>query len=1032
MYCCLTHKVMNLKIINHTVKLLAVMYSMVISLELTAQAPIISFEHFTSEHGLSGPVTHITQDNYGFLWLGTTDGLNRFDGVHFIVYRNIPGDTQSLTNNIINDLKVDDQGRVWAATNGGLCYYDYADDAFHRIHFDETLESIDQHRVHAITFGQEGTVWFATKTLLHTWKNNTSSLVYHFPDAENFTIKYLHTDDYNRIWCGSNNGVYVYHPESKMVLHDLVSTPFTIKNNLKITLHPIIPFRHDTLFTGSWYGGLQKLYISDTSIISIPIEDPAESDPRKYIIKGIAEGLPDQWWIGSYGNGLARYDARTNKYTNHFHHDPSNPKSLSDDYISDIFKDNAGIIWIGTSKGLDKYDPLTQQFVSVPLPVPKEQFSVYRIASHIADDPQDPDMLWICVSGVGLYHYNTQTGDFKLYTHHTGKESHLPDDNVYVIYFDGSGMGWLGCRSGLFQFDPVTKKATPFQLTSNPNLKGIHTIFEDGNKNIWLASHSTGIHKINRSTNQVTSFTYNPQGPTSLPDNRIFCMMQDSYGKIWVGTQNRGMCSYDPSSGKFEYFLHEQNNSSSIPDNGVYDLYQDAQHRMWIATENGFAYMDMATKQIHNFSTKDGLCNNSVFSITPDENNLLWLATNNGLSHFDPVTKTFRNYYTNDGLPMNRIDGDVFMSEDHTMYFGTTSMLSYCRPQMIKRNKRVPPVIITDYSVLGKKVPVMRQNETLKTIHLQPRENMITFNFATLNFTNSFLNQYAYKLEGFDEDWIYAGHIQSATYTNLDGGSYVFMVRGANNDGVWNETGTCAYLVVHPPFWRTWWFYALCTLAVAGFLYYFYRLRINQLMRLQSIRTRIARDLHDDIGSTLSSINMISSMAHNQPSARQAPEIFSTISSASHQAMELMSDIVWSINPKNDRMEMIITRMRQYASEILEAARIEFTLTVDEQMHDIFMPLDKRKDFYLIFKEAVNNLAKYSKAKQAHIHLSMDHHSIHLHISDDGVGFNVQTLSQGNGLKNMQARAQQLKGKLNITSTPSVGTEIDLVFPVSP
>jgi two-component sensor histidine kinase len=348
-------------------------------------------------------------------------------------------------------------------------------------------------------------------------------------------------------------------------------------------------------------------------------------------------------------------------------------------------------------------------------------------------------------------------------------------------------------------------------------------------------------------------------------------------------------------------------------------------------------------------------------------------------------------------------------------------------------NRTVPPIVITDYSILGKKAAVMRQEEMLNPIHLGPRENMITFNFAALNFSNAFLNQYAYKLEGFDEDWIYCGHNQTATYTNLNGGSYVFRVKGANNDGVWNETGTSVSLVIHPPFWRTWWFYLLCVITVGCILYTVYRIRINQLLKMQAIRARIARDLHDDIGSTLSSINMLSSMAdQSRASEPKSKELFHIIAAASGQAMDMMSDIVWSINPENDRMERSFIRMRQYASEMLEAAGIAFTLEMNAEDNNVILPLEIRKDFFLIFKEAINNLAKYSKADTAVIRLLVRDDALQLIIQDNGVGFDTAKISPGNGLKNMHTRARQMHGMLNIISGDAIGTRLELAIPLSP
>ncbi|HLF63916.1 MAG TPA: two-component regulator propeller domain-containing protein [Saprospiraceae bacterium] len=996
-----------------------------------AQHAQIAFEHYTTEQGLSAPVTHIVQDKSGFLWFGSTDGLNRFDGKNFIVYRNIPGDTTTLPNNIINSLHVDNRGRVWVATNGGLSYYDYADDQFHPITYDVTLEKLDQHRAHAVCGGQDSSIWFATKTILHQWKDAYPIISIQLPPVEDLTIKYLYVDSENRIYAGTNAGLYVYIQENGKFLHGSITSSFSVQKNLMVTVHPIIPYQHDTLMIGSWYAGLQKVFIAGDSIIHRPYSDMIETDPRRHIVSGIAPGTGSQWWIGTFGNGISWFDVHTNQFIDHFHHDPANSQSLGGDYVNDIFTDDADIVWIGTTEGLDKFDPLTQQFKSISIPVPPNQFAVYRLANTIVEDMHDPDFLWLCVSGVGLFHYHTSTQDFDLYQ--LDSDSAELANNLYSFYYDQQGRAWVGARSGVFLFDTQNRKfkAPPFK--DNQNVYGVHDILQDQHGHFWFATNFNGISKYDEKEGTLVAYTQNANDPLSIPDNKIFCTLQASDGKIWVGTQNRGLFSLDPETHAFAFFEHDKSEPNSIPDNGVFDLYEDTHQHLWIATENGFADMDLSTYRITTYTTIDGLCNNTVLSITPDHRDHLWLATNNGLSYFDPSTRKFRNFYTNDGLPANRIDGEVFFSSDSTLYFGTTGMLSFCKPEDMKLNTRIPPVVITDFSILGKKVPVMRNAEGLEPIHLSYKENMITFSFAALNFSNAFLNQYAYKLDGFDPAWIYCGNEQSATYTNLNGGMYTFHVKGANNDGTWNEEGTSVVLYVYPPFWKTWWFFTFCIVSLAGILYALYRLRINQLMRLQHIRTRIARDLHDDIGSTLSSINMISSMAdRRKETGKKSAELFATISSASSQALELMQDIVWSINPKNDKIEMILIRMRQYASEILEAAEISFHIETDEESRHALLPLEIRKDFYLIFKEAVNNIAKYSNAQNAIIRMKLDRHVLYLTIKDNGKGFDPHRVVHGNGLKNMKARASQLHGELTITSSPNEGTTIQLHIPLTP
>jgi ligand-binding sensor domain-containing protein/signal transduction histidine kinase len=1002
-------------------------------MSLHAQQTSIAFERFTVADGLSSPVTNITQDHFGFLWLATRDGLNRFDGKNFVVYRNIAGDTTSLANNIINSLCVDHLGRVWAATNGGICYYDFEDDAFHSIDYPYHLERIDRHRVHAVTTDPHQHIWFATRTHIHQWQDGKLLMTLPLPDTNDLNIKYLYADPHDRIWIGMQSGIFVYRTVTGKLIYKKITTPFLESNRLVATVHPIIPYQRDTLLIGSWYGGVQKVWLENDQIQAIPFTDDSQSDARKHIIYGISPGPAGQYWIGSYGNGLSVLNTRTSTFTAHFHHDPSQARSLGNDYILDLFTDKSGILWIGHEAGLDKFDPFTQQFQSIPIPLAPGEFSVYRSPSSFLEDPVDPDQMWVTVSGAGIYKYHMTERTFNLIRHNPAQSQSLPDDQVVYLFKDRDGRHWVGYRSGVCVADDRLEKFSVPAIIKNKNIGGVHEILQARDGTFWWATFSKGIYHYDEVNQELTHYTNDPSNANSIPDNRVFCMLLDHQGFLWIGTQNRGLCRLDPQTGNFIFFEHDKKKSGTIPDNGIYDLHEDDQHHLWIATENGLAEMDLADFSIRTYTTQDGLCNSDIFSITPDHLGHYWLATNNGLSRFDPKTKKFKNYFINDGLPTNSLGGAAYCAANGQVFFGTSGMITYCDPEAMNSNRMKPPVVITDFRVFGRRLPVMREGADLAPIRLSYKQDMITFDFAALNFTNADLNQYAYRLEGYDDQWIYCGNRQSATFTNLDGGTYTFHVKAANSDGIWNETGAKARIIIKPPFWETWWFYVLSFCTVAGLLYIAYRFRIEQLMKLQQVRMRISRDLHDDIGSTLSSINMISSMANQKTKSEGKPnEWFQTISNASHQAMELMNDIVWSINPKNDRMEMILIRMRQYASEILEAAQIPFTLDMDESCRHLVLPIEKRKDFYLIFKEAINNLAKYSRATQADILVKYANRQLQLHIRDNGIGFDPEYLHHGNGIKNMKARSNQLGGQMHIHSTQGKGTQIELEIPVTP
>lgn len=990
----------------------------------------------------SDQISNIVQDKFGYLWIGTSDGLNRFDGKSFTVYRHAANDSNSLSNNIINALSADNSGKIWAATNDGLCYYNFSDDRFHSIDVRRgNHETLDRDRVHALVAGKNNVIWYATHTELHAFFPNGVIQTYTLPVDDRLDILTLAEDHSDRIWIGTNiSSVIVFDEKTRKcsVVH-VNRNPDKMNNNTEVDLAQIFENGQDSLWVGTWSAGLQLLTMKNDVAKLFPFTDRKEPDARKWIVLGMAQSnTPDQLWLATYGSGLALFDLKSGNFVNHIHHDPSDATSLCNDFCNCVFTDMSGTLWVGTNSGLDKYDPLMHQFAWVPIPDFAASSSIRKEADDVIENLADAShqTIWISVSGTGLFLYNRKTGEFKLFHHIDGDDHSLLSDNVNVLFNDVGGKLWVGTHDGVCMYDAKKNDFEKISINSSSSFTptSISGFLEDKNQRIWISTYSSGIFCYMPSSRQLISFHHVEDHSQSLPDDHVFCMLEDHAGRIWAGTQNLGLCRLDESTGNWKYYHHQEGNNQSLPTDYIYSLLEDGKHQLWIATENGLAVMNLNDETIHNYSTTDGLCNNDIFSFHFDRRHHLWLATNNGLSDFDPQTKTFKNYFTADGLQTNHIGGAFSIMHDGTIYFGTPGGMSYFNPEALKTNHRIPQVVITTFNIFDRPVSLARHETQLLPIRLSYQQNMIGFNFAALNFTNANSNHYAYRLDGFDQNWIDCGNRTSATYTNLNGGDYVFRVKAANNDGVWNETGASVILHISNPFWKTGWFYTLITIAIASVLYAIYRVRINQILKLQQIRTRIARDLHDDIGSTLSSISMMSQLGTKTSPADQekSKALFATISKASRQAMDLMSDIVWSVNPKNDRMENIIIRMREYASEILDAAKIDFRLESDAPLHRIQLSMDKRKDFFLIFKEAVNNLAKYSGADHVVFRLSADSRHLAMQISDDGKGFDVSQKFSGNGIKNMQARAALSDGDLTIQSSHGKGTTILLRMPFIP
>jgi signal transduction histidine kinase len=419
-----------------------------------------------------------------------------------------------------------------------------------------------------------------------------------------------------------------------------------------------------------------------------------------------------------------------------------------------------------------------------------------------------------------------------------------------------------------------------------------------------------------------------------------------------------------------------------------------------------------------------------------DAQGSLWVSTNKGIARFIPRTGQFHTFDVRDGLVQNEFNaGACHQGRSGRFYFGGVSGLVVFRPGEVRTNTVPSPVVLTDFRKLNQTVALDSTITERRVIRLKPRDYLFILEFAALNFRRPDQNRYKYRLENNDPTWIDAGNRREAYYTNLDPGTYTLRVRATNNDGIVSQLAMPLTIVVEPPWYQTWWFRVLGSWGVFGVLFFAYRVRVRQLLAMERVRHGIARDLHDDMGSTLSSISILSQLArdhqqHQRP--EQANRLLEQIGDSSRRMLDAMDDIVWAINPAHDSLDDVTARMRRFASEILESRGIDFTFRVAPSVQGLRLDMQARREFFLLFKEAVNNLAKYAQAGQAAITLSYQRHQLILTVKDDGVGFDPKAPAQGggNGMANMQARAAALKGKLSIQTAPGQGTRLELSLPL--
>ncbi|HRH59969.1 MAG TPA: triple tyrosine motif-containing protein, partial [Chitinophagaceae bacterium] len=625
-----------------------------------------------------------------------------------------------------------------------------------------------------------------------------------------------------------------------------------------------------------------------------------------------------------------------------------------------------------------------------------------------------------------------------------GFNSAVQDANgIYWMYAWVKEIGGLK----LISYNPKLGVEKSWSLQGSNSEFARPLVYNDAKDRLWIFSNmSSGkemIYQINKQTGKpVATYTISVD-PIYNGGTFFMQLWQDAREVFWLAAAN-GLYRFNPSKNEWRHWQHKDDDSSSISADWIYSVCPDPaepQHYLWLGTNgNGFDKFDMLKeKTVEHYSIADGLPNNVVYGILPDKAGNLWMSTNKGLSCFTPATKEFRNFSAEDGLLGDEFNHFDYMKlKNGDLLFGGVDGFTTFNPAAILQKQKQAPIVFTGLSISNKPVEWKKDSTIItspigyaQTITLHPGQNMFTISFASLEFRSNKKKFYKYKLDGFDEDWTTPTNKNEATYTNLSPGTYIFHVTGTNSDGVWNEKGISITVLVLPAWYQTYWFMAAVIILVAAGLYMLYRYRLQQVLKMVKLRNRIASDLHDEIGSTLSSISLYGAAAKKMVTGNEAANsILSKINVNTTAMMEAMSDIVWAINTRNDGLDNLANRMRNFAVQISEAKNIELHFTENEDLPAMPLDMVARKNMYLIFKEAVNNAVKYSGCKNLWISFLSEPNILKLTIKDDGKGFAKQEISAqvsgGNGMINMKNRAQEIRGELFIHSEDGKGTEVIL------
>jgi ligand-binding sensor domain-containing protein/signal transduction histidine kinase len=1015
----------------------------------------LRFAHLTTNDGLSQSyVNAILQDRRGFMWFGTRDGLNRYDGNDFVVYKHNPNNPDSLSANFVEDLIQDDQGYLWVATfSGGVDKFDPKTQRFIQYRHDPSKpNSIGSDWVESVARDSRGDLWFGTgDSGLDRFDPSTGTFTHYLDDSDGRflgEITDVIADSRGNIWFVGERGLFHLNPQTGQITRPSAS----------------IGLAADCVYEDN-VGNLWMLAYSPS--VGLVKYDRKAERVTKYPVSAGAVGVANSklladgqkgFWVPS-NQGLYYFDRRTERFTYRFQNDETNPNSLNDNTVVSIYQDTGGLLWVGTENG-------------------------------------------------GLNLLDLRQERFGYRGHHSGDPNSLSLGEVTAVYEEPNGILWLGFYPrALDRLDLKTGQVThylPDPENKNALGKGrdVNGIYQDAHGYLWLSGWEAGLDRFDERTGQFKHYRHNPDDPNSLLTNYVFRIYGDRSGQLWVG-QNDGISRLDPVTGQFTNYGPDPKNRTSygnwavaiyqdrsgtlwfgrgggvlsrfddktktfvnnMPDSldphrlqggSILAIHEDRAGTLWVGATDGLYRFNRQKGIFAHYTESQGLPDSDIECILEDKAGRLWLSTKKGISRFDPQTETFRNYDVSDGLESNEFSKGCYHSQDGEMFFGGSSGFNAFFPEKIRDNPFVPPVVLTNFKIFNQPVSVGAKSVLKQAIPyadsltLSYRNSAFSFEFAALSYANSQKNRYRYELEPLERSWNEVGSKQRlANYTNLGTGKYIFRVQGSNSDGVWNQEGASLPIIITPPWWKTNWFRATWLAALLGLLWALHQLRVRQIGREFSMtlearvgeRTRIARELHDTLLQSyhglLFQFQAVRNMLPGRPeeAMRTLDSAISGAEQALAESREAIQDLRSAQVTGGDLAQVLTETGQELAGAQAANGNAPTFYVIVEGDQQALSPIVQH-ELHRIAREVLRNAFCHAQAQRVEVEIRYDDHELRVRIRDDGKGMDPKILEQGGspghwGLRGVLERAERIGAKLDFWSEVGAGTEVQLSVPAA-
>jgi ligand-binding sensor domain-containing protein/signal transduction histidine kinase len=956
----------------------------------------VRLERLGSEDGLShNSVYAILQDSQGFLWFGTQGGLDRYDAHSFLSFRHDPANPRSLASNWIGALVEDRAGTFWVGTHGGLHRRRRDGDGFDRITLAAPGDRATMTRsVTSLAEGADG-----------------------------------------QLWVGTDRGLFRIDPPGDSVtafLHDPADASSLASDTVRaIRIAPdgapwILtegPGEQSALLRFS--GGFERFDVPQTWALSFTATGDLWLDPTKPVTAGelrarqvnlsrasritaLTEASNGRLWVGTY-NGLFYREPDTSELRLASTSDLGAGALAGE--VNTIAEDRAGNIWVGTFGGVVRYDPHAKAFDHLSAQPGQPEGLSSNAVSGVLEDGEG--RIWIGTYGDGLNAVEPVTNRVTQYRHRQADTSGLCGDYIWDITPSRRGTLWATTTAGFCRLEQGHFRTYHLPRKDLSPL----TLREDAKGRLWMGTVA-GLYLFEPETESMTLIGGRAEGVPQPVD----ALHLHADGRVWAASgSSPDLAAYDPDRRQISTFTH-------VAQESVWDIESAGDGALWLATGAGLVRFDPAASK-PDAPLAANEAGSVYYSVVADADGRLWAGTNKGMMSYDPRAGVFRQFGLGDGIGNLEFNRHAAFAGRSRLFLGGMNGVTSFIPSTIQDNAYLPPVVLTAVQTLGSGGERTVRSWESHELILPPDAYTVSFEFAALNFTQSQKNQFAYKLEGFDREWIQSGTRRTARYTNLPPGRYVLRVGATNNDGLRSPYEVALPVTVFPAFWQTWWFRSLAAGTVAAALFGLHRLRIRRLVEMERMRLWIASDLHDELGSELSGIALATRLigSHDQLTDRDRQRLADVATSAA-RATAGLRDIVWHISPEQDTLLSLEQRMRAAARTMLETVHHEFH---SSGIRPAPLDLQCRRHVFLIYKELLTNIVRHARATKVEIGLHVTGRVLRLEISDNGVGL-PGGVTDGTGLRNVRRRAAELDANLEIDGQPGAGTRVRLTTTMSP